>query len=190
MSRIFDVSTADVAILKSNPPSLLIAAAGRVNSSGWKNASLAPWFYVRPPEDGIQDFDFIAEEPNGITLAVMTPVSVSEVIAIDPANYWGNGRPLRGVRIHAQTNALDAHIDENTSAHNLLAVGGDDAWPWLLPFNQTKKSDILGLPVSDLLARSLRVYTEGDSLTFDYKPDRLNIELAKGTGLTQRFWLG
>src|SRR4051812_655712 len=98
MSRIFDVNFSEISLLNTNPQTILITADGRANSSGWKNPSLAPWFYVVPPDDGIQDMDFIAEEPSGIALTVMTPIATSEVLSVDPSNYWGEGRPLNGVR--------------------------------------------------------------------------------------------
>lgn len=63
-AKIYSVQSACFEINKINPPELFVRAEGQATSSGWSNARLAPWTYITPPEDGIQDFDFIATPPN------------------------------------------------------------------------------------------------------------------------------
>ena len=73
MERVLCVDSVQVAILESKPPQFAVMANGKVPSTGWTRPELSMWFYVVPPEDGIQDFDFVAEPPSGIVLPVVTP---------------------------------------------------------------------------------------------------------------------
>ena len=41
-----------------------------------------------------------------------------------------------------------------------------------------------------LVDKTVRVYTEGDMLTQDYRLDRINIELDKKTRRVRKVWLG
>jgi hypothetical protein len=60
VERVMCVDAAQAAILESKPPQVAITADGKVPTSGWTNPELSLWFYVVPPSDGIQDFDFVA----------------------------------------------------------------------------------------------------------------------------------
>ena len=95
------VVKADLTLLKSNPPLLVINASGFVTTSGWTNGRLEPWYYIDFPTDGIQDFDFVADSPPGITLQVISPITAT------PAEWSDPPEKLKGVRIHAQSNKLE-----------------------------------------------------------------------------------
>ena len=87
------VKEIQLSILKSNPPKLAITVIGVVPTSGWQNPELVEYIYVQAPPDGIYDFDFIAEPPQGTSLQVFTPITVSHV--------WdGKIEDIKGVRIH------------------------------------------------------------------------------------------
>ena len=104
--RVYDVTKVTTTLLKKLPPDLLICATGRVPTSGWKNPELSAWLYITPPADYIQDFDFIAEKPSGFVLQAFFDINAEAVIRdVDLANYWGPGKPLKGVRVHAATGA-------------------------------------------------------------------------------------
>ena len=98
---VFKVDAVDLQLQKSNPPNLVIRAVGTVTSSGWTNGRLIPFVYVKPPENGIQDFEFVADPPTGVALQVLTPIR---------ADYtWkGVGPDVQGVRIHAAANMMEA----------------------------------------------------------------------------------
>lgn len=130
MARIYDVQTAIIKILKSNPPQIVVLAFGRTSSSGWTDPSLDAWYYIEAPKDGIQDFDFTADEPTGISLPVLTPVSADAVITRDPANYWGRGKPLVGVRIHARTNTIEEKLGAGFVQFDLMGEGLPLPWPF------------------------------------------------------------
>ena len=123
MQRVFEVTNAIVSLSKSNPVQVIVYAEGKATSSGWKNPSLGAWSYISTPEDGIQDFDFIAEKPTGISMLRVSPIAAQIAAPIDPANYWGTGKPLNGVRIHARNGAIEASLTELQSDTFV-------PWPW------------------------------------------------------------
>lgn len=201
MQRIMIVEKASAVILKSNPPQVGIAASGTVPTTGWTHPALEPWFYIAPPADGIQDFDFVAEPPANILLPVLSPIAAHAVITRNPNDYWGKGKPLKGVRIHARENTVVATLD---AAHATEArLGISDApegdlypWPWLasgvhlhgdedpFPLRRAAMFGGSGVPFplgldwrSLLVGKTLRVFHTGDMITMDYRPDRFNVEL-------------
>ncbi|WLB90285.1 MULTISPECIES: hypothetical protein [Bradyrhizobium] len=173
-----DVQSAVIKILKSDPPQIVVSASGRTSSTGWTNPKLGAWYYFDVPKDGIQDFDFTADEPAGISLPVLAPVSADAAITRDPANYWGKGKPLQGVRIHARTNTIEQDLEERSELFDPLGEGLPLPWPF--PWRSLQKLSgpgTGGLAVSDNPVGSLlRVYNSGDGLTKDYRPDRYNVE--------------
>jgi hypothetical protein len=130
MVRIYDVQSVVIKILRSNPPQIVVLASGRASSSGWTNPTLGAWYYIDAPKDGIQDFDFTADQPTGISLPVLTPMSADAVVTRDPANYWGKGKPLAGVRIHARTNAIEERLDGSSERFDLMGEGLPMPWPF------------------------------------------------------------
>jgi hypothetical protein len=146
MQRVMSVDTASAFILKSNPPQVGVAAAGKVPTSGWTHPALEAWLYIVAPADGIQDFDFVAQPPIGISLPMVSPIAVHAVITRNPQDYWGEGKPLKGVRIHARENSVEAPVDAKEAREltaPLTAAMGDNPvpWPWLVSLSGD------GLPV-------------------------------------------
>ncbi len=78
-----------------------ILVYGKVNSGGWENPQLVPYIYIDPPEDGIYDFDFIADAPEGnVTLALEEIVAELEWADI-PDDF-------KGVRVHSSSNNIES----------------------------------------------------------------------------------
>ena len=98
---VLDVS---IVILKTNPATLAVRAIGQVNSGGWTNGRLEPRIYIQFPPDGIQDFDFVADPPTGPSTTVLSYISSA------PLHWPGFPPNLKGVRVHAATNALEAML--------------------------------------------------------------------------------
>lgn len=94
-------------INKKNPPEVVICAIGEVPTSGWTNGKLTPWMYVVPPEDGIQDFSFIANAPLDISLSVITPITGGIT--------WVQSDWMKGIRIHSSTNSIEVKFDSKTN---------------------------------------------------------------------------
>lgn len=102
------VKTVCFSINKSNPPQLAVNASGSVSSSGWKNGELVPRNYVTQPQDGVQDFDFVAEAPKGIVLWIISPISGDGSVEL--------GNWIKGVRVHSVTNSITALLNEPACA--------------------------------------------------------------------------
>ena len=167
MQRIFSIDDVHLYSLPIAASMIGITASGHAASTGWTNPQLGAWFYIAPPADGIQDFDFYADEPSGVVLPVPTSVSASLIVSRDRRHYWGYERPLRGVRIHSQTGAREASFEEGAALQvslisDVSQEGGD------LPMSTS---------ISSLIGTTLRVYKTGDAVTDEYLPDRTNIEL-------------
>ena len=60
------------------------------------------------PQDGVQDFDFIAEAPKGIVLWIISPISGDGDTELEP---W-----MKGVRVNAATNSVTVLLDEPACA--------------------------------------------------------------------------
>lgn len=113
IGKVFAVDDVQVRIVRSEPPWLVIHAMGRVPTTGWSNGQLSKHVHVTPPADGIQGFDFVAQmpAPDQQVLAVLTPISAHlECAKVDIANYWGEGMPLRGIRVHAVSNVKTVEV--------------------------------------------------------------------------------
>jgi hypothetical protein len=96
------VETVKAEIIKSNPSQLQVTANGETRTSNWTQIQLQPVVYVRPPPDGIQDYEFIGVPPSGISQPTVTSVSATHVMQ-KPA--W-----VIGVRVRAETNARAVKI--------------------------------------------------------------------------------
>jgi hypothetical protein len=103
MALIGKVEGAQVFILKLPEPLkelLSINATGTVPTTGWTALRLVPRYYVMPPRDGLWDFDFIGDRPQGIVGQVVLPVAAHSWVY---APQW-----CRGVRIHSASNSVEA----------------------------------------------------------------------------------
>ncbi len=181
MPRISSITAVDIALAKSLPPKIIVTATGTVPTSGWTKPELSQWFYIRAPDDGIQDFDFVAQAPTGPALERISPIEGVTMLEADPSNYWGSGKPLKGVRIHSQTNSVQELL--SPKANFALSDGRPVPWPW-------SAADQLNIQNTQLVGRLLRVYKTGDNLQLDYNYNRFNIELSPETGLIVRTWFG
>lgn len=85
------------------PPLLNISVLGTVNSTGWGSPRLSQLVYIKPPQDGIWEFQFMADRPEGIVNTVITPVFALHTI---PFPNW------KGVRIISSTNSKTVEINE------------------------------------------------------------------------------
>lgn len=103
---------------KRKPLLVVVEAEGTVSSSGWSNGQLVPRVYVKPPADGIQDFDFLAEKPTGIVLWVLSAITGHGEIEMAP---W-----MRGVRIHGQHNSVEHRFFGRCKPLYELAVLDDE----------------------------------------------------------------
>lgn len=108
MAKIYEVTTANVALKESFPTQTTVTATGTANSGGWSGFELILVQYVVPPADGIQDFVFHGNPPSGDATDVMDPGKTASItlFGINRENYWGEGQELKGFRVVAKTNAI------------------------------------------------------------------------------------
>jgi hypothetical protein len=112
MEKIMKVSSVKLQIWKSKPPMLEIDCQGVVTTTGWTNGQLAPYYYIMPPQDGIYEFDFVADPPKEMALQVLTPISARFVWPSFPED-------LKGVRIYSKTNDIVAKLSRETNEISL-----------------------------------------------------------------------
>jgi hypothetical protein len=72
---------------------LFVFASGEVETSGWSGVRLSQRFYVRPPDDGLLEFDLEGHPPAGLVLEVVLPVSAYAVMGVPN---W-----FKGVKVYA-----------------------------------------------------------------------------------------
>ncbi len=97
--QVHEVTGLRVERLHTFPPSLQVAVAGTVQSSGWTNPQLIPFTYVQPPPDGVYDYYFVATPPDGgIVSKVISPIRLRTELPAGGVN---------GIRIHSATNSLE-----------------------------------------------------------------------------------
>lgn len=109
---VMSVASVNISLLKSNPPKLVITSSGFVSTSGWSNGRLEPRYYIDFPQDGIQDFDFVADPPEGMALMVISGIAAKPVEWDSPPL-----DKLRGIRVHSQyeKNFIEAKLSENNA---------------------------------------------------------------------------
>lgn len=94
------VKRVEIAVVDGAQRRLRITAHGVASTSGWSQPELVA--AGRPGADGIRSFSFVAVRPRGPALQMLQPISVTQVID------WPHD--LRGVRVQAATNAVEAHL--------------------------------------------------------------------------------
>jgi len=101
MEKVLEVLDVELFVLENHPPKLRITASGNIPGEGWTNPRLEPFAFIQPPPDGIYDFDFVADPPEGPATDAITPIGV--------VHLWEPLPPgVKGVRIHAKHNSKKA----------------------------------------------------------------------------------
>lgn len=101
--KVMEVTEVSLTIFKTNPPILCIYTEGIVPTLGYQNGRLVPYIYIKPPADGIWDFDFVADKPDGPVPQVISPIAAVYMWSDFPGD-------LKGVRIHAAHNKVVANL--------------------------------------------------------------------------------
>jgi hypothetical protein len=101
--RIFEIITMNVHIHKTNPPRLHLSATGNANSGSHSNARLERRVYIVFPEDGIQEYDFVVDVPEGLVTDDIKSHTVED--------HWEDVPPqLKGVRVFAKINDMEKTV--------------------------------------------------------------------------------
>jgi hypothetical protein len=73
---------------------------------GWTNIHLSPFVYVKPPADGIYEFDLVGTPPTGIVNELITHY-IAEVYV------WKNyPKDLKGIKVYAAQNSMIKTLDK------------------------------------------------------------------------------
>ncbi|RWX19203.1 hypothetical protein EHI45_00745 [Rhizobium leguminosarum] len=190
MQRVPKVVGAHASFHGEGQGELTIVAVAEVPTTGWSNGILAARRYIATPADGIQDFGFYATPPAGRVIKLEMQLFAELTVSLDIANYWRRGEALKGIRIHSESNDVEADIEEARSA-NMMAEGMPlpGPFPWArghsssihggdIPFSLSYGGDVASqFACLSRVGKTLRVYHTGDLLTDDYKPSRVSIEL-------------
>lgn len=96
--RIVQLSTfrVDLPNFGLNPVNAVLAV-GEFTSGGWTRAFISPRRYVQPPQDGIWDFDLVAERslsPHTLILTYLASVQI-----------WHFEEGDKGIRVYSSTSA-------------------------------------------------------------------------------------
>jgi hypothetical protein len=129
-AKIYCIDSIDLTLIKTDPPGLIVGVTGRVVSTGWKNLELSTYVYLEPPADPIQDFDVVAQRPDSgaIVLPGLTPIRGDLALTpIDIDNYWGPGKPLKGVRCHGVANAKTTLLEPQPGMPEMTVLTADEA---------------------------------------------------------------
>ncbi len=102
--KILEIIEIKLAILESFPPKLKISVKGKVGSTGWENPRLIPYRYITEPQNGVWEFDFVAQDPSSETGVITVPTLTD----IETIYIWENYPEdiVRGVRVYASTNSI------------------------------------------------------------------------------------
>lgn len=108
----------ELSVTNTKPGALYIKVKGIVPTGGWTNASLIEYTYVQPPTDGIWDFDFKAQSPEGrIVTQGFTHIRVEQT-------WHGKLDVIKGVRIHSSTNQKEMLLVDAPTVMFLDLRGG------------------------------------------------------------------
>lgn len=145
-SKVHSIQAATFFINKKNPPEISIHAKGEVPTTGWTNAQLIPFMYITPPNDGIQEFDFTANSPEGVVFEVFSPIVANYYFekpnwmrgfkiytSSNNSKVMLNSQSYKTINIGPKTTTImlpndDEFLDED-SYINIL-YGGEDPFPW------------------------------------------------------------
>lgn len=101
--RIYEVTKVEIHIHKSNPSQLHVIATGKASSGGHKNPRLERRVYIVFPEDGIQEYDFVIDIPDGTSTDDIKEHTVED-------NWEGFPLELKGVKVFGKTNKREDMI--------------------------------------------------------------------------------
>jgi hypothetical protein len=90
---------------------LQIDATGLAASTGWTEPRLNPRVYVRPPDDGIWEFDFVATPPDGPSLPSLSEVTARHVWTVP----YGSSPAPRGFRVYAAQGSVEKLLSDTTA---------------------------------------------------------------------------
>src|SRR5688572_27526387 len=79
LKRVPEIIDIKYELQTTEPPNLIVTATGNVSSGGWTDVQLLRREYLKPPADGIYEYDLLAKPPEGAATQAITKVKGSDV---------------------------------------------------------------------------------------------------------------
>lgn len=98
ISSVTSVKVLDIGIVPGFQIAIIIAE-GTVSTSGWTHPRLVPCMSFRELEDDIFDIEFVADEPSGMVLQVIRPVTAEITLRLPE---WA-----KRIRVHGQSGFIE-----------------------------------------------------------------------------------
>lgn len=163
--RVKAIESIELTVHKSMPPQYTACVKWTAHRGGWSRLRLEA---TPGPKDGFRNLALVAD---------WSEVGTAPVSSETSHFYLGVGEPgERGVRIHAQDNALEVPFE----AGDLKVAGGVDAFPWSSNGDATTQ-----LRLRDLVGRPIRVLKPGDVVLPVIVPGRVTIYVDNAHRATQ-----
>ena len=94
------------------------------------------------------------------------------------------------VWIHKDDGTLQCGLGKEIALEEMLGMmGGEVPWPAEVPLAEMTSVRNTPTLIRELIGRRCRVYNQGDALTMDFVPDRVNIELTERNRIAD-IWFG
>jgi hypothetical protein len=118
-SKVPLITSVILVTLESFPPKLWVSVIGRAPTPGWgKTGYLSPYFYFVPPQDGIYEFEFIADSSPHEIVASEAETEIRASCIIDPIPAG-----LAGVKVYGESNYKTALYAESVTGSLVLLKG-------------------------------------------------------------------
>lgn len=104
------VNAIQIGILSSAPTTRVFQATATVPTVQWSCTMLEPRRYATSPEDGVQDFDFIAAKPDHRAINA-SQIITSPIVQLSKGPAW-----VTGIRVHGETGFIEKQIEDFDTA--------------------------------------------------------------------------
>jgi hypothetical protein len=108
MAQVYEVTAVDAFFNKTRPVEFVVTAEGTTRTGGYTNPRLERVIYVTVPVDGIQDYDFVATPPSGVSTDQITPIAAEDIWEDPPS--W-----VRGARVRSETNSMERVVSKTSA---------------------------------------------------------------------------
>jgi hypothetical protein len=98
------VLSVDTKLEVTKPPVLIVTAVGEVPTGGWTGAKLTRRTYIKPPADGVYEYDLTAVPPTGAATQVVSKVKAKDEWKDPPegvkgVKVYGVGEGVKAVQV-------------------------------------------------------------------------------------------
>ena len=107
-SKVPSVTSVALEGLEGFPPKVSVSVVGKAATSGWNaTGDLSPYSYFVPPQDGVYEFNFVADSPSpGAVIAqIETRIRASYIVDPIPPGF-------KGVKVYGESNFKTAFYNE------------------------------------------------------------------------------